>query len=91
VDWTASLAGAVSVHISTDGGANYCEVPNGVPITDFLHADDQQQLCIFPTVSVHFIVKWKRNAVLQSFTVKFLGQHPNQRPRPDVQVRVDLV
>lgn len=38
------------VHVSTDQGANWCQVVNGDPITDFLHATTTQRLCLFPTV-----------------------------------------
>jgi hypothetical protein len=78
--------GALSVQISTDGGSDFCDVNSGVPITDFLHVSGVQQLCLFPTVSLKFAVRWRSNAVLTSLSITFLPKHPNELPKPPVQV-----
>ena len=86
VDWTSIPSDGLSVMVSTDAGGDYCGVSSGVPLTDFLHVTGAQQLCLFPTVSIKFVVQWKTDAVLTSLSITFLQSHPQEFAKPAVQV-----
>lgn len=90
VDWISTPANSIAVQVSTDNGANFCDVTSGVALSDFLHVSGAQQVCLFPTVSLKLSAKWTANSVLTSLTVTFLPKHPQETDRPSVQVRVPV-
>ncbi|KAG2486986.1 hypothetical protein HYH03_014358 [Edaphochlamys debaryana] len=93
VNWTTSAGNPntlLRVEISTDKGATWCRVSNGVPYTDDVYGGTALGTCFFPTVSVKVRVSWLAPATLKSLAVQLYGTAPAAPPRPPVAMGLNL-